>query len=168
MLRVFSSLYTSSLSSCTANLPHLGWCTPMFQQPPIPRSFRSGIRWMRRLSSLNSSMASVVPSVEWLSMMMRLYLKSVFWFSTDLMASRMVRMRFRTGMMTEASYSKLPAENSICLNSGSRYQMLGAGFFHLNLAVTVSGIDVIEYFLTAFAVVVLYFTVKVFIDMHQF
>ena len=121
MASVFSSLYTSSLSSCTANLPHLGWCTPTFQQPPIPRSLRSGTIWMRRSSSLNSSMASVVPSVEWLSMMIRLYLKSVFCISTDLMASRMVRIRLRTGMMTEASYSKLPAENSIFLNSGARY-----------------------------------------------
>ena len=32
------------------------------------------------------------------------HLKSVFWLNTDLIASRIVRIRLRTGMMTDASY----------------------------------------------------------------
>lgn len=47
-------------------------------------------------------------------------LEFCFWLSTERMASRMVRMRLRTGIITEASYSKLSALNSIFSNSGFR------------------------------------------------
>ena len=45
--------------------------------------------------------------------------------------------------------------------------MLGTSLFHFNLAVTVSGIHVIEYLLTALAGIVFNFAVQILIDVYQ-
>ena len=36
------------LSNWMANLPQAEWCIPIFQQPPMPRSSRSGWIWIIR------------------------------------------------------------------------------------------------------------------------
>ena len=86
---------------------------------------------MRRGSLQNSSMASVVPSVEWLSMTMRLNLKS-----------------------------------ACCEVAAHFLQVFGAGCFHLQLAVAVLRIHVVEDFLAAASGVVLHFGVEVFVDVY--
>ena len=47
------------------------------------------------------------------------------------------------------------------------FQMLGTSLFHFNLTVTVSGIHVIEYLLTALAGIVFDFAVQILIDVNQ-
>lgn len=141
--RLCSSLYTSSLSSWTANFPHFSWWIPMFQHPPIPRSSLSGMTWISRLSELSSWRTSLIPSVEWLSMTMTLNGKVVCWFSAERTASLTVRIRLRTGIMTEASFKSVRrkvygTEDRIKI-SANFLQMVGACLFHFNLYLTVLG-----------------------------
>ena len=103
LCRVSSPLYRSSLSSCTTKRPTLSSCTAMFQQPPMPRSSRSGTMCITLGSWVYFSIISDVPSVEPLSTTIRLYAKVVFCISTLSMASAMVRARLRTGITTVAS-----------------------------------------------------------------
>ena len=84
----------------------------------------------------------------------------------------MVRIRLRTGMITDASYSKFSGRELNLLElrfqvATDFFQMFRACRFHFNLTVTVLRVDVIEYLFAALTCIVFHFTVQIFIDMYE-